>query len=160
MKSYLLLTVSDRSTISMAMAAEARRHIRLLQQSARSTHEHVISSLACIQSSLQIERKKAPPPDSSIRPVPESHSAKNGMAAPPASECEVPLSSGSISDHESAPLPLSWWDIYPVFPKSIRLGEVEAANERDAIEKAVKKFQQDPAKLIAVGRTFEALATG
>jgi hypothetical protein len=45
-----------------------------------------------------------------------------------------------------------WWDIYPAVPKSIRLGEVEAADEAEAITKAAEKFQQDPAKLIAVQR--------
>jgi hypothetical protein len=39
------------------------------------------------------------------------------------------------------------WDISPALPKAIRLGEVEAADEREAIEKAAKKFEQDPAKL-------------
>jgi hypothetical protein len=33
-----------------------------------------------------------------------------------------------------------------------RLGEVEAADEREAIEKATKEFKQDASKLIAVRR--------
>jgi hypothetical protein len=45
-----------------------------------------------------------------------------------------------------------WWDIYPAIPKAIRLGEVEAADEVDAIAKAAKKFVQDPAQLIAIRR--------
>jgi hypothetical protein len=45
-----------------------------------------------------------------------------------------------------------WWDIYPAVPKAIRLGEVEAADEREAIEKAAEQFKQDPAKLIVVRR--------
>jgi hypothetical protein len=158
MKSYLLLTLYDRSTISLAMAAEARRHIAQLQQSARSAHEQVISSLACIQSSLEIEQKKAPPPDSPVRPVPEGHSTKNGMnALTAASECERARSpwavQPAVSDRQPPPLPvIFWWDIYPAIPKAIRFGEVEAANEREAIEKAAKKFQQDPARLVAMRR--------
>jgi hypothetical protein len=34
-----------------------------------------------------------------------------------------------------------------------RVGEVEAADEREAIEKAAKEFRQHAAKLIAVRRT-------
>ena len=44
------------------------------------------------------------------------------------------------------------WDIYPAVGKAIRLGEVEATDERDAIEKAARKFQQDPAILIVMRR--------
>jgi hypothetical protein len=44
------------------------------------------------------------------------------------------------------------WDVYPALPKSIRLGEIEAADEREAIEKAAKKFQQTPAILIVMRR--------
>jgi hypothetical protein len=44
------------------------------------------------------------------------------------------------------------WDIYPAVPKPIRLGEVEATDEREAIEKAAEKFQQDPAILIVMRR--------
>src|SRR5258706_1419067 len=39
----------------------------------------------------------------------------------------------------------TWWDIYPAVEKAIRLGEVEATDEREAIEKAAEKLQQDPA---------------
>ena len=48
-----------------------------------------------------------------------------------------------------------WWDIYPAIPaieKAIRLGEVEATDEREAVEKAAEKFQQDPAILIVMRR--------
>jgi hypothetical protein len=38
------------------------------------------------------------------------------------------------------------------FPKSIRLGEIEADDEREAIEKAAQKFEQDPAILIVMRR--------
>ena len=56
-------------------------------------------------------------------------------------------------DHKTqSPSPLIWWDIYPALPNSIRLGEVEAADEREAIEKAAKKFEQDPAILIVMRR--------
>jgi hypothetical protein len=44
-----------------------------------------------------------------------------------------------------------WWDVSPV-QKVIRLGEVEAADKREAIEKAAKRFQQDPAVLLVERR--------
>jgi hypothetical protein len=47
---------------------------------------------------------------------------------------------------------LRLWDIYPAVEHAIRLGEVEATDEADAIEKAAEQFQQDPAKLIVVRR--------
>jgi hypothetical protein len=46
----------------------------------------------------------------------------------------------------------SIFDIYPAIPQAIRLGEVEATDEADAIKKAAKKFQQQPAMLIVVRR--------
>jgi hypothetical protein len=54
----------------------------------------------------------------------------------------------SDADLHSQPI----WDIYPAVGKAIRLGEVEAIDEREAIEKAGKKFQQDPAILIVMRR--------
>jgi hypothetical protein len=36
--------------------------------------------------------------------------------------------------------------------KRMRIGEVEAADEREAVEKATKEFGQHPSKLIAVPR--------
>jgi hypothetical protein len=48
--------------------------------------------------------------------------------------------------------PPIWWDVYPAFPKAIRLGEVKAADKREAIEKAAKKFQQAAAMLIVIRR--------
>jgi hypothetical protein len=49
--------------------------------------------------------------------------------------------------------PPIWWDIYsPALPRAIRLGEVEAADEREAIEKAAKKFEQGPVILIVMRR--------
>ena len=42
--------------------------------------------------------------------------------------------------------------IYRATKKGVRLGEVEATDEREAIEKAATEFKQDPAKLIAVQR--------
>ncbi len=44
------------------------------------------------------------------------------------------------------------WTIYKVAAKQTRLGEVEAADEREAIEKAAKEFKQHVTKLIAVRR--------
>jgi hypothetical protein len=60
-----------------------------------------------------------------------------------------------VNELTPKPQPLSQpvrWDIYPPFPNSIRLGEVEADHEREAIEKAAKKLGQDPAVLIVVQR--------
>jgi hypothetical protein len=45
-----------------------------------------------------------------------------------------------------------WWDVYPALPKAIRLGKIEAADEREAMEKAAKKFGQPPAMLIMIRR--------
>jgi hypothetical protein len=44
------------------------------------------------------------------------------------------------------------WTIYKVAAKQTRLGEVEAADEREAIEKAAKEFRQHAMKLMAVRR--------
>jgi hypothetical protein len=46
----------------------------------------------------------------------------------------------------------SIFDIYPAIPKAIRLGEIKAIDEADAIEKAAQKFQQNPTMLIVVRR--------
>jgi hypothetical protein len=46
----------------------------------------------------------------------------------------------------------SIFDVYPAIPKAIRLGEIEATYEADAIEKAAKEFQQDPTMLIVARR--------
>ena len=45
------------------------------------------------------------------------------------------------------------WTIYKVAAKQTRLGEVEAADEREAVDKAAKEFGQHPSKLIAVRRS-------
>ena len=45
------------------------------------------------------------------------------------------------------------WDIVHAAARIKLLGTVEAADERDAIEKAARKFQKDPKKLIAVKRS-------
>jgi hypothetical protein len=44
------------------------------------------------------------------------------------------------------------WDIYPAIEHAIRLGEVEATDEANAIEKAAEKFEQPVTKLIAARR--------
>lgn len=66
----------------------------------------------------------------------------------------LPPASAPISDRQSPPLPLVliWWDIYPPLPGRIRLGEVEAADEREALETAARRFGQDPAKMTALRR--------
>jgi hypothetical protein len=45
-----------------------------------------------------------------------------------------------------------WWNVSPAVPKTIRLGEVEAADKREAIEEAAPRFQQDLAILMVVRR--------
>jgi hypothetical protein len=50
------------------------------------------------------------------------------------------------------PPQLTTWTIYKVAAKQTRLGEVEAANEREAVEKAAKEFGQHATKLITVRR--------
>jgi hypothetical protein len=44
------------------------------------------------------------------------------------------------------------WTIYKLAAKQIWLGEIEAADEREAIEKAAKEFKQPATKLMAVKR--------
>lgn len=44
------------------------------------------------------------------------------------------------------------WDIYKVAAKLRPVGTVEAADEREAIEKAAKEFMQSATKLMAVRR--------
>jgi hypothetical protein len=95
--------------------------------------------LACIQTSLllmaEIERARALRPT----PLPAPERPLLGTAALRGDDCKTQLS-------------LIWWDIYPAFPKSIRLGKVEAADECEAIEKSPKRFKQDPAILIVLRR--------
>jgi hypothetical protein len=44
------------------------------------------------------------------------------------------------------------WAIYKIAAKQTWIGEVEAVDEREAIEKAAKEFKQPAAKLHAVRR--------
>jgi len=44
------------------------------------------------------------------------------------------------------------WTIYKLAAKQTWLGEIEAADEREAIEKAAKEFKQPATKLMAVKR--------
>ena len=57
----------------------------------------------------------------------------------------------NVITRKTNPQPICW-DIYPAVGTAIRLGEVEAADEREAIEKAAKEFKQDSAMLIVVRR--------
>ena len=52
---------------------------------------------------------------------------------------------------QSPPRPIKW-GIYKVAAKQTWIGEVEAANEAEAIEKAAKEFTQYSNKLIALRR--------
>jgi hypothetical protein len=61
-----------------------------------------------------------------------------------------PIPSTIAGGHEgTAPIR---WDVYPAFPKTIRLGVIETADEREAIERAAKKFEQDQAIPIVIRR--------
>jgi hypothetical protein len=44
------------------------------------------------------------------------------------------------------------WKVYRAAKKAIWLGEVEAADEREAVEKAAREFRQHATRLIAVRR--------
>jgi hypothetical protein len=44
------------------------------------------------------------------------------------------------------------WAIYKLAAKQTRVGEVEAATEAEAVEKATKQFKQYAAKLMAIRR--------
>jgi hypothetical protein len=109
--------------------SHGRAHVNRLRVSARAAFDQVNISLASIQSSLlllaEIERSN------SFRPIP------------------LGLPGGEALRTEPRSPPIRW-DVYPAFPKSIRLGEIEAADEREAIEKAAEKFEQDPAILIVM----------
>jgi hypothetical protein len=103
--------------------SHARAHVNRLRVSARAAFDQVNISLASIESSLlllaEIERSN------SFRPIP------------------LGLPGGGALRTEPRSPPIRW-DVYPAFPKSIRVGEIEAADEREAIEKAAEKFEQDP----------------
>jgi hypothetical protein len=51
------------------------------------------------------------------------------------------------------PSHLTSWDIVRAGARIEFLGSVEAADERDAIEKAAQEFKTDPNKLLAVKRS-------
>jgi hypothetical protein len=50
------------------------------------------------------------------------------------------------------PTPHIKWIIYRAAKKAVWLGDVEAVDEREAIEKAAEKFDTDAGRLIAVRR--------
>jgi hypothetical protein len=45
------------------------------------------------------------------------------------------------------------WTIFKIAAKQTWLGEIEADNAREAVEKAAKEFKQYPTRLIAIKRT-------
>jgi hypothetical protein len=107
-----------------------------LQKSARVGRQIGIS-LASIQSSLlllaEVERSN------SSRPI--------ALPLPEGLLLETVASQRDNRRAETRSRP-----IYPAVPKAIRLGEVEAADKREAIEKAARRFQQDPAALLVERR--------
>jgi hypothetical protein len=58
-----------------------------------------------------------------------------------------------MSDRETQSPSQLIWDIYSTAGTAIRLGEVVAADEHEAIEKAAEQFKQPATKLIALKRT-------
>jgi hypothetical protein len=120
--------------------AAHQAHISLLWKAERAARHQITASLASIQSSLllldEVERSTSRP---IALPLPEG----------PLPETAALRGDDRKTETRSQPI---WWDIYPAVPKAIRLGEVEAADKREAIEKAAKRFQQDPAALIVVRR--------
>jgi hypothetical protein len=130
MTNHAFLSALDHFVTSAAANSHSRAHINRLQVSSRAAWNQVAISLASIQSSLLLmaEAERA----NSLRPtalLPES------------------LVAGT-----EPRLPSIWWDVYPALKNSIRLGEIQAADQREAIEKAAKKFEQAPAMLIVMRR--------
>jgi hypothetical protein len=130
------LSAVDRFTTSAAAGGDSRVHINRLRVSAREAFDRVNISLASLQSSqlllAEIERSR------SLRPI--------ALRLP---ERPVLGTAALRTEPHSRPI---WWDVYPALPKSIRLGEIEAADQREAIERAAKKFEQPPAILIVIRR--------
>jgi hypothetical protein len=58
-----------------------------------------------------------------------------------------------MSRKPQPPPPPTVWTIYKLAAKQTRVGEVEAATEAEALEKAAAQFKQYAAKLMAVRRT-------
>jgi hypothetical protein len=137
MTNHVLRPALHYFTPSAAAGSLSQVHIDRLRVSARAAFDRVNLSLASLQSSLlllaEIERSNA------LRPI-----------ALRLSERQVPQRGRGIAPEPRSPSIL--WDVYPAFPKAIRLGEIEAADQREAIEMAAKKFEQDPAILIVMRR--------
>ena len=135
MTSDVFLSVFDHFIASAAVGSD-RARINQMRVSSRAARDQVIISLSCIQSSLlllaEIERSN------SLRPI--------ALRLP---ERLVPRTPALRTEPRSLPM---WWDVYPAISKSIRLGEIEAADKREAIEKAAKKFEQAPAMLVVIRR--------
>jgi hypothetical protein len=133
MTDHVFLSVLDHFITSATAGSQSRAEINRLRVSARAAFERVNISL---QSSLlllaEIERLN------SLRPI-----------ALPLPERPALGKEALRTDLRSSPI---WWDVYPALPKSIRLGEIEAVDQREAIEKASKKFRQNPAILIVIRR--------
>jgi hypothetical protein len=130
------LTILDHFVVGV-WAARHDPDITRLKKSARAGRDQIKSSLASIQSSLLLLAEVASRPIA--LPLPEG----------PLLETVALQRDNRETETRSRPI---WWDIYPAVPKAIRLGEVEATDKREAIERAAKKFQQDPAILIVVRR--------
>jgi hypothetical protein len=134
MSNQLFLSILDHSITSAAAGSHSWAGINRMRVSAKAARDQVNISLAAIQSSLllldEIERSN------SLRLI--------ALRLP-----EIPGTPAFRTEPRSTPI---LWDVYPDFPMSIRLGEIEAADEGEAIEKAAKKFQQAPAILIVMRR--------
>jgi hypothetical protein len=130
MTNHVFLSALDHFIMSAAAGSRSQAHINRLRVSATAAFDHVNFSLASLQSSLlllaEIERSD------SFRAV-----------------AERLVGVGIAKEPRSPPV---CWDVYPAFPNSIRLGEIEAADQREALERAAKKFEQTPAMLIVMQR--------
>jgi hypothetical protein len=54
--------------------------------------------------------------------------------------------------HQAEPSQPTTWIIYKLAAKRVWIGEIEAADKREAVEKAAKEFRQHASKLIAVSK--------
>jgi len=57
-----------------------------------------------------------------------------------------------VARQPQQPTPPTTWTIYKIAAKQTWIGEVEAGDEREAIEKAAAEFKQHASKLMAVRR--------
>jgi len=79
--------------------------------------------------------------------------ATMGQSAPAVDTLFAPSGIAGHVPKPQPPPPRTVWTIYKLAAKQTRVGEVEAATEAEANEKAAAEFKQYAAKLMAVRRT-------